>query len=524
MDSEEETKSVDDVGFRNEEEESGDDLVETRSQPQSSTNKQESGQESAASYSSGTIDPISSDSKFPDPSKSPDITSNFANINDQSPQKRQILINSVTYTIDGDDPNTPIFSWQKQPREKGTAKPKPRRTAIPRVAQQENLVAKRRIPDYSTFVTQLPSGRIHDLSAATHKPPPPQKKPSTPKSKPPERSRLNMAIIEFTGNIPRVATPKKPDLSKYDDDKFDYRYYSQRIPPRLIDLITHPPSSIIFRTLCGIRPINLTKLAFSQLLLELKKYMNLCISKGLIYESSYLKNIMESVKRSIEVDRRETETKSVNERLLEAKERLQCRINDWEAQKRLLEEERELAIEGLDLKYENEGYKLDCDWDSDQMRAKYNKPSAALIEMRHHARLLLSAHRFEEAALLNLDIERKEREETDEATRQMELGYHLANERLQHELQIERKSLIENYDMKLRGLRRAEETNLRGLRQRIEKFEKMREGRQSSVRRDRDRGGSRFEVKRERVLSGGRELKPVCIGARLDLPPISVKF
>jgi hypothetical protein len=176
----------------------------------------------------------------------------------------------------------------------------------------------------------------------------------------------------------------------------------------------------------------------------------------------------------------------------------------------------------LSLKYENEGYKLDAEWDSEQIKAKYNKPSATLIEMRHHAKLLLSAHRFEDTAILNEEILKKEREETEEAARKMEFGYRLANEKLQQAFQLEKKGLIETYETKMRGLIRAEENSLRPLSQRVEKFAKMKVEALRSARRVDTSLGKRKKEKVNLGVGMMRGLRAVGVGERLELPPISL--
>jgi hypothetical protein len=89
-----------------------------------------------------------------------------------------------------------------------------------------------------------------------------------------------------------------------------------------------------------------------------------------------------------------------------------------------------LAIHELEMKWKKARDALDAEWNSERARARFNKPSPALIDRRRTARRLLAMHRSDESAVVAREIPELEDAEAADATRRIRLAYRAAIERV----------------------------------------------------------------------------------------------
>lgn len=447
----------------------------------------------------------------------------------------------ISYELSDDD-GAPTFSWLKdkkpkpKPKPKSAKKPavfKPKDTEVPvstfitaiddpEAVRTHNERPRRPGDDLFKEVVEIP----REKPAPPRKPAPEQRKPAPEQRRPATEARkrdhvyrkMTPAMMMFARVAPQVPMTKQIDLSKYDDPDFDWQEWSKNVPPRLLEMITHSEISIVFRAICGVSMAEYPDKVVSRVILELKKYLNMCVEAGLIGESSYMQCIIEGVKdeRKGVAAQRGMTLEKMNEKLAEAEEKYEKRKSEWENQKAILDTEKELSLEDLEMRYQEEAAKLDEEWNSEHMQSKFNKPSAKLLEMRHNARLLLNAHRFEEAALVADEIEAREAMETEEAALRMRQEYTQANDRLRQKFEADRQVLLDTFQVKRNGIVRAEEANLRPLSQRIEKYQKMKTESEHAARRNRT-ALARPATARKMVST---RHAPILIEEKLKLPPL----
>jgi hypothetical protein len=176
------------------------------------------------------------------------------------------------------------------------------------------------------------------------------------------------------------------------------------------------------------------------------------------------------------------DSSGLDERIDEAKERRSDIIERYRNHKTILEAERQLALSNLDMRFEEELDILENEWNSEQTKAKYNKVPPSLITMRQQVQAMMTAHHFEEARELALDIEKAEREEVKRATKRMNREYELAQMNLKSKFLAERQVLEDSYDLKLLTLKKGKAIALRPFEQTISKLEKQKEKRVAKLR------------------------------------------
>ena len=346
------------------------------------------------------------------------------------------------------------------------------------------------------------------------------KKPNVTQQHKTPPKKMTYAMMAFTGISPTIPVSKQIDLSKYDYIDFD-ESLAANIPIRLLDLVTHGKESIVFRALCGVSIIQYPSGVVSRVLMELKHYLDLCIEKGLIAEASYVQCIIEAIKdeRNEKAKVKDNSLEKVNKRLAELEAKYEKRKRSWENQKTIMLVDKDLQNEDLELRYQEESIKLNEEWNSEKMQNRYNKPSPMLIQMRHNARSLLQAHRFEEAAAVAEDIQKREARETEEAANRMSHGYQAAIIRLRDKFESERETMDDSFRVKYSALLRAEETNLKPIQQRICQYKTMKEDYEIANRRSKTSYGRPKSHRKPLPISSKHP--PIIIDAKLKLPPLS---
>jgi hypothetical protein len=87
----------------------------------------------------------------------------------------------------------------------------------------------------------------------------------------------------------------------------------------------------------------------------------------------------------------------VNRRLVAAEEQLDRSKTRFDNQKAVLEAEKTLALDDLALRHADNIDRLQEEWGSEHMQAKFSKPSPGLMELTRYVRSLMAAGRLEEA-------------------------------------------------------------------------------------------------------------------------------
>lgn len=129
--------------------------------------------------------------------------------------------------------------------------------------------------------------------------------------------------------FPTYKPPPRIDLSKYDksSDEFDGEVESSKIPSRLLELITHSKQSLVFQTLCGESIVEYPKKVINQVIQDLKKYVDLCVSKNMIGETSYVQCRIDNTKLELQCYNQPAEigTQKIEEKIEHVTDQLEQR-------------------------------------------------------------------------------------------------------------------------------------------------------------------------------------------------------
>ena len=260
------------------------------------------------------------------------------------------------------------------------------------------------------------------------------------------------------------------DYSAYDDPNFDYEAASKNIPPDLLKIINYPKTGIVFRALCGQSMLQYPRGVSQYVIADLKIILDKCVYKNMINESTYVSSIIDSIKTENMNRLSNKKLKYNEERCTEAAESLSKKQQYWENQKNILNSEKEVKLQEIELKYQDELDNLEMLWNSDKKRLQFNKPSAQLITLRQSVQANLAAKRFQEAAQLATRAEKLDKAETEHAAQRMRQAYSDAAYRLKQKYESERKALYQQFESKKSALIAQEEADLRPAENRIQKY------------------------------------------------------
>lgn len=308
---------------------------------------------------------------------------------------------------------------------------------------------------------------------------------------------------------PKKIIKKDKSFSEYDSNEIpDYSH----VPPRLLKMIHHKKQSIVFRAICGEslggQPKNLVKYVLS----ELKPYLEMCISQNMIGESSFMDATIQNIKAETRAPPPKKEN-NYEQKLNKTQEILEKRKENWQKKKNALKIEEQLALENLDLRLQDELEKLEEDWNSERMQTQFNKPSPKLIAMRQHAIKMISAHEFEEAKLLAIQIQKQEDAETNEASVRMNLAYRTSRQKLVTRFENEKESVKLQFESKFYALEHTENEDLHGYKKRIQSLQKSKET--AELHKDK-----KEDIGIQKKIPIFTSAPPITLNAKLKLPPL----
>lgn len=189
--------------------------------------------------------------------------------------------------------------------------------------------------------------------------------------------------------------------------------------------------------------------------------------------------------------------------------------HSWSEQKEILKCEKELALQDLEIKYQEEAAHLEDEWNTPKVQQRYNKPSAKLIEMRQHASALIAVHNFEEANDLALAIQKQEVEETRQAAEKMTRDFIQAQETLKKRFKADSETLAESFDSKANGIIASEIADLRPFEQRIDNMRRMKINQEIAQKRN-----AREKPVMKQSVPIQCNSPPISLNAKLKLPPL----
>jgi hypothetical protein len=323
--------------------------------------------------------------------------------------------------------------------------------------------------------------------------------------------------------VPRFSptSVRRVDLTPYDDYAFDGSRVS--IPPALMAMLTHESESLVFRALYQQPMTGFPQKVVEQVISDLKVYLNKCIKKNMIGECLFLDAVIENIRvdKHMDAPKPIDQTEQVEQRLDAAKLELEEKEDHWRQQKNILEAERELAAEELELKWGSQRTELEEEWNSERVRSRFANPSSKLIASRQRVKALMNVHAFEEAQIAAVEVQKLEDEETTEAGIKMNHEYKQAHERLQERFTIEENAVSEVFESKLNGIRAAEMNDLRSVLQRIENLKRVKENQELSLKRN-ARNEMNGPVKK--AVPTGIKSRPISMNGKLKLPKLKSVF
>jgi hypothetical protein len=254
---------------------------------------------------------------------------------------------------------------------------------------------------------------------------------------------------------------------------------------------------------------------------KLRGYLQHCTSRGYLAESAFLSDVIENIRRDCaDMAARQAmdaEEAAVTADLTTVKADFRSTEHKWDNRLAELEVERELALNDLELKKQGAMMELERKWNSGKMKAKFNKPSARLVELRRCAQTLLKTLRFDEAATVTEEIDHLEQSEADEAAFQMNLAYSVALKRLEARFANDLDSLESSFHTKRNQLEREKAKTILPIARRVDKAENRKkdllDAQRKMPRTELANSPPRQDVRGQTTVS--------LTGKKLDLPDVT---
>ncbi|KAK8890578.1 hypothetical protein M9Y10_035355 [Tritrichomonas musculus] len=152
------------------------------------------------------------------------------------------------------------------------------------------------------------------------------------------------------------------------------------------------------------------------------------------------------------------------------------------------------------------------------MQSKYNKPSQKLIELRQRARALIAVHKFEEAQILAIQIEKQEAYETKEAASKMQREYKKAQDHLLNKYESDRKATYDSFDSKFNALTASETSDLHPFEQRIDNLTKIKKNMEIAKKINAKNCSNDSNQPKKTPIA--TKTPPISMSGKLKLPPL----
>lgn len=254
------------------------------------------------------------------------------------------------------------------------------------------------------------------------------------------------------------------------------------VPESINAVIDEPTGSLVRLALSGVSIVGYQDKMISSTLASLENYMQQCISAGLLAEASYFESVIDTIKyERRELDREEDLPSIVeaDECLQRAMDKLTKKELEWNRVEVQLRAEREVAISEVKLQRKEELQRLSEEWNAENMKRHFNKPSPYLLGLRAQLHRRMEMHEFTEALRQQSDVAARESQEAQIAGRRMYKAYRQAVRRVE-----------EKYDQYLRNIdgvferRKSDIDRWRGIalkpyRNRVAKFQTMKKNAQA---------------------------------------------
>lgn len=306
----------------------------------------------------------------------------------------------------------------------------------------------------------------------------------------------NVDGVDFLDLRSDQPVPPPIDLKTVKANKFinDSDDTYGKLPPRLEHLIESDPSlmiqkdSITYLALCGSDIVGYQEKLVNEALWQLRNLLNKCITLGFITESKHVKTVLDHINQRLkEIKRNDPNTKmQINENLAKAKQEKEKREKEWESRHMSIENEYNLLMNDLGMRYNEDKKKLDQKFKSVNVQSRFNKPSAQLNNMKYMAHQMLTLHQFDDASSLAQTIEKNQESESEEASNRLKKAYQCALDQLNKKYEIERTNLTTSFNTRKSALKKSEKSDLLPFDRRVQKFSQKKEDFDYSLKRNQE--------------------------------------
>ena len=248
---------------------------------------------------------------------------------------------------------------------------------------------------------------------------------------------------------------------------YDSEQGSSRIPDRIKQIVEEkgiPKESITYLALCQQSIAGYRERTFRKTIQELKELQNFSIQLGFIAETEYISSIIDSnIKEYNELNSmKDKETKQSLRKQIEAvKAEREEVIKEFDMEQMHYEAERDTKIQTLTDEYNLDLDLIDDTWTSEKKQAEYSKPSAKLVQMRKQAERLLKFKRFKDAAVLNNECKKLERQESEAAGKKLQNDYKQAVKKRQEKCNNDIETTKQFFNKRMSDLHRRKNLELR---------------------------------------------------------------
>lgn len=311
---------------------------------------------------------------------------------------------------------------------------------------------------------------------------------------------------------------KKPikdiDLSIYDYPPPDEIIeIAKGVPAMVFAILKAPEESIYYRAVCFEAMSDYPKPVVNAVLNRMNILENELIRRNLINESAHVDAVIKSIQNESKAvnSKKQDEANDLSERVEKAEGELETRRTYWNKKRAELEESCAKAASDLLVRYEDEKAKLCELWQSDAMKARYDKPSPQIAEAQFQARQMLTAGDFDGAAFYTKRSNDLVEKEAESAAIRIQKDFEKAAHTLQVKFANESKVIKATRETKLANLLAAEDSDVRPYQARLDYLKVRRDQAVSKkIKEERAEMKMNAKVKKYKIRSDESTMERLC--------------
>jgi hypothetical protein len=249
---------------------------------------------------------------------------------------------------------------------------------------------------------------------------------------------------------------------------------------------------------------------------QLRRVLRRCTAQGLFEESIFVHDVLDSLRSAYRSPAASASSTSQGERRDAAADELADREQIFAHAQAALDADEFLACQGVEQRFQDELAALEEEWATERKQGLFNKPSPALIVMRATAKRMLASHRFDDAAQVAAQIEEKEREDAEAASRRMAEAYQTAAGNLRAHFDGEKAAISLAFQEKRVALARKKDQQIGPIQKRIANLETQKpQSKVPGIRATGRRAPGSFKISIPPMNLGNQKLilRPVPAGA-----------